>query len=267
MKGLGQVGRQAYERDQGRCSACGLGVSAVLSLHHVVPVWLGGTNRPSNLTVLCANCHRLVHWLASGDRALQTNGFVVAGPKKTRLAVTKLARQIRDARLKRVGPGGVHLGSVSLADALAALARRHGYDRDLTRNLKTTVRRALAALPVAHKKELSFKLVRGALYLSLNARNLLVLRVPAYSDRREPLEGDLEVIWPQTHRPSFMSARRFRALSANRFASIAYFNLCLTFEEVLSFSKQDWQHFASGVEAALGSRTRRWSSNVIPPKF
>ena len=41
-----------------RCAICGS--SNPLDLHHIVPVSLGGTDDPSNLTVLCANCNRSI---------------------------------------------------------------------------------------------------------------------------------------------------------------------------------------------------------------
>jgi len=44
-----------------RCEVCGISDPVVLRLHHKVPICRGGTNEPSNLAVLCCNCHAKVH--------------------------------------------------------------------------------------------------------------------------------------------------------------------------------------------------------------
>jgi 5-methylcytosine-specific restriction endonuclease McrA len=50
----------------GRCEACGLTVTGLLHLHHVVPVSRGGKNHRWNLALLCPNCHARAHQI---DRA------------------------------------------------------------------------------------------------------------------------------------------------------------------------------------------------------
>jgi len=47
--------------DRVSCAICGLGNGAVLVRHHVVPKSRGGRNDPSNVVVLCRNCHWRVH--------------------------------------------------------------------------------------------------------------------------------------------------------------------------------------------------------------
>ena len=48
-----------------RCQHCGA-VDTVLELHHVIPVAEGGEDRPSNMIVLCPECHRRAHVRLSG---------------------------------------------------------------------------------------------------------------------------------------------------------------------------------------------------------
>src|SRR4051794_4395454 len=50
--------KQALEKAGYVCAACG--ASEPLEICHIVPTALGGTSDPDNLTVLCANCHRLM---------------------------------------------------------------------------------------------------------------------------------------------------------------------------------------------------------------
>jgi 5-methylcytosine-specific restriction endonuclease McrA len=48
--------RQVRQRDGNQCTNCGS--IRNLSVHHLVPSKLGGTDHSSNLVTLCANCHR-----------------------------------------------------------------------------------------------------------------------------------------------------------------------------------------------------------------
>ncbi len=42
------------------CFVCGWN-EAICDIHHIQPKAKGGSNDPSNLTVLCPNCHRIAH--------------------------------------------------------------------------------------------------------------------------------------------------------------------------------------------------------------
>jgi len=50
-------------KEYGRCFRCNTGGTPnnKLEIDHIVPVSEGGTNRLSNLRILCQNCHRLRH--------------------------------------------------------------------------------------------------------------------------------------------------------------------------------------------------------------
>jgi len=44
------------------CEQCGLNLTwNVARVHHIVPVSQGGTDKPENLLLLCANCHAMAH--------------------------------------------------------------------------------------------------------------------------------------------------------------------------------------------------------------
>lgn len=53
--------RTVLERDRYRCRAAGCRSTRFLSVHHLVPREVGGSNDPENLITLCAGCHRLAH--------------------------------------------------------------------------------------------------------------------------------------------------------------------------------------------------------------
>ena len=50
------VRRLVYERDGGRCLACGSG--ELIQYDRVVPWSMGGRNEPQNIRLLCAECNR-----------------------------------------------------------------------------------------------------------------------------------------------------------------------------------------------------------------
>ena len=101
----------AFRRD-GCCIACGISARAVLAAHHVVPVQWGGRDALSNLVTLCANCHRSVHWLATGDRSVPAHAYGLGPSRKSRRRILQLARRIRSRRVRIVVNGGTILLSV-----------------------------------------------------------------------------------------------------------------------------------------------------------
>ena len=90
-------------RRDGRCMVCGVTARPVLAAHHVVPVALGGSDSLRNLVTLCSNCHRGVHWLASGDRVLEAHAYGLGGSPAERKHLRKLAARIRTRRLREFG--------------------------------------------------------------------------------------------------------------------------------------------------------------------
>jgi 5-methylcytosine-specific restriction endonuclease McrA len=51
-----------YERDQGKCGYCGIKVELFeCHCHHALELNQGGTNHPSNLKILCKDCHKNRH--------------------------------------------------------------------------------------------------------------------------------------------------------------------------------------------------------------
>ena len=43
------------------CMVCGFDCKAVLQLHHIKPIKHGGDNSEGNLSILCPNCHAIIH--------------------------------------------------------------------------------------------------------------------------------------------------------------------------------------------------------------
>lgn len=55
------VKRVVWQRAGGKCEICSFAFGSVLIRHHIWPVHLGGHGQPSNLILLCPNCHSIVH--------------------------------------------------------------------------------------------------------------------------------------------------------------------------------------------------------------
>lgn len=250
-------------RDGLRCQGCGIRARPVLATHHIVPVALGGRDVATNLTTLCANCHRSVHWLSAGDRSVEAHAYGLGRSAVHKRRLLALARRIRRRRLRVIGADKRLTSSVSLQTALATVMERNGLGHDEARLLERCFKRAVGAMAASDRKACSVRLPRGARFISVNANNHLLVRAPAWSDDKVRYEEDMLLIWPLRQRPSFMSASKFRRLSAFRFSLIPCTNLPLTWEEVLSLSKRDWTVFREACHGAFTPRTRRWTSNVV----
>jgi hypothetical protein len=63
------VKRRVFERDGGRCLACGS--RELIQFNHVIPSSLGGENEPENIRLLCGACNRRVALAAVSQPAIQ----------------------------------------------------------------------------------------------------------------------------------------------------------------------------------------------------
>lgn len=52
-------------RRVGQCEICEYDFKPTLQLHHVIPVSKGGCDSLENLMLLCPNCHKTIHAIAS----------------------------------------------------------------------------------------------------------------------------------------------------------------------------------------------------------
>jgi hypothetical protein len=254
---------KARRRDGWCCQACGTTVEAILTVHHVIPVELRGRDILSNLRTLCANCHRLVHWLATGDRSLRRDACGVGQSTIHTRNLLALARRIRSRRLRLVGPGLKIKDSVSLHTAIGAVIKRNGLEQPEAVSLRRCLNRALCALAINDRKNCSVRLERQSRFISVNANNHQVLRAPAWNDRGKRYEEDVILIWPHGVRPRILSPLEYRHAASGRFKLVPCINLYLSWEKFLSFSARDLKLFREACHRAFSPATRRWTSNVI----
>lgn len=236
---------------------------AALAIHHIIPVALGGRDVASNLTTLCANCHRIVHWLATGDRSLDSHAYGLGTTKQVARQLLVLARRIRSRRLREIGSDLVLRSAVPLQTAFDAVIRRNGLAQTEATLLRRCFNRALRKIAPSDRRACSVYMVRGARFISVNANNHLALRAPAWNDERQRVDGDMILVWPQSVRPSVISEARFRRESSSRFRLIPHFNLMLTWDECLALTERDWRTYREACHDALTLvRTSRRPSNV-----
>lgn len=56
-----EIREQVIERDRGECQNCCASVGQSGDVHHIVPRGKGGSDKLSNLRLLCRQCHDAVH--------------------------------------------------------------------------------------------------------------------------------------------------------------------------------------------------------------
>jgi hypothetical protein len=231
------LGSRVPQRDGSRCQVCGTSARPVLAIHHVIPVALGGRDIFRNLTTLCANCHRIVHWLSAGNRSVEAHAYGLGQSPSHARRLLALARRIRSRRVRVVGPDLVLTNAVPLRTAINTIVRRNGFDgSEKALLLRRCLTLALRKIAAPDRKACAVRLVRGARFISVDANNYLANRAPAWSDRMERYKEDMMLVWPHRVRPSIMTPSRFRRASAGRFKLIPYTTLNLTWQECLSMS-------------------------------
>jgi hypothetical protein len=264
MRDIFALGSRVLRRDGMRCQVCAASARPILAIHHVIPVSLGGRDISSNLITLCANCHRIVHWLAAGERSVDGHAYGLVTSASHRKQLLALARRIRRRRLREVGRNLVLASSVPLETAISAAVQRNGLERDEEALMRRCLKRALQAMAPEDRKSCAKRLVRGARFISINANNHLALRAPACSDRGQRYEEDIILAWPKGIRPSILSPSKFRRRSGGGFKLVPHItNLYLTWDECLGLSKHDWKLYRKACHDALTfAHSRRWTSNV-----
>ena len=60
--------RQLYKRQESKCPVCNLPITLQTgwNTHHIIPIYLGGTDNLNNLVLLHPICHQQVHYQPEG---------------------------------------------------------------------------------------------------------------------------------------------------------------------------------------------------------
>ena len=85
-------------RDNNTCACCGLSGQEyveVFDIHHIIEVYLGGSDAIDNLIVLCTCCHKLVHLYARGELYIRPESEMTEQDKIKFKRIVKLGMVIR----------------------------------------------------------------------------------------------------------------------------------------------------------------------------
>ena len=91
-------------RDKNTCQCCGLSgqeYSDVFDIHHIVEVYLGGSDNIDNLITTCICCHRLIHSYARGDLYIRPASELAEEEQKKFKKIIKLGNVIREGMAKK----------------------------------------------------------------------------------------------------------------------------------------------------------------------
>lgn len=121
---------QVFTKYDDKCHVCGYAVRSALRIHHVHPRHLGGPDRLGNLSLLCSNCHAVVHGRVvngcDGDEMLHLRGETQREAAQKRLE--QLVAKYRRAKIKLQNNGNVWQHPYEPSEAIGAVAKRNKLD-------------------------------------------------------------------------------------------------------------------------------------------
>lgn len=249
-----------------KCVICGYALAQSLQIHHVVPVNLGGKDDLENLTLLCANCHRLVHHYSAKRFATRNLKELAKDALEVDAipAFETLTQAIHQARVEMEQNNGRVEQPHSWEDALEAVARRNRYNEVKRQQFVSAMSQVVARLPPQVRSRCSFRLMRNEKYISINLMNYLLFRAPAHSDM-----GGAPVYECFFTAPSNTSLAQWAKAEGHDVFTFTYFdaiNLGLSYKELLNLGEKDWHAFSEACLMALRARrSREWPSNISLP--
>jgi HNH endonuclease len=83
-----------------QCASCGN--QEKLVLHHIKPRSEGGGNDPSNLQILCEDCHRRIHHISPHNSELKDLIETFYDVQKVRIAISNCLSRVEDTSLPKV---------------------------------------------------------------------------------------------------------------------------------------------------------------------
>ena len=249
------------------CHICGYDLKPALTLHHIVPVSLGGPDERSNMILFCANCHRLTHHFGtkSYDGKPLPKYVTAALGSDAAKRLEQLSSRLRRARRKVREHDNVVDNAVELVEALNTVVSNGHFDDDLAVVYRQSVVKVLDRMPSNIARACSYRLVRAGKYISINIMNYLVFRAPAYSDLGGKPTYDCFLMYPN-RLDSITRIPEADKRVVFRFKHFDCVSLGLTYEELLGLTNRHWRLFAQACEMAMkAQKSRSWSSNIRVP--
>lgn len=262
-----KLSARVANRSGDRCAVCEFSLGPALAIHHRIPVEFGGTDSPSNLVLVCGNCHRLIHYFGADTRRLKDARTHLdaeySGAAVARLA--HLARSVYSARQRVIKNENIVPGSPAFDKALEQVGVRNALSENRTRMLARAARLVSRKIPRIARPLVAYRIPHRAKYFAINCTNYLLFRSPSYSDGGVRQHWDVYLILPRgTGKLSFRAIRDRDIV--HQFERFDCDNVGLSFEDLLKFNASDWREFRTAcTKAATAPASRAWSSNVAPP--
>lgn len=217
----------------------------------------------SNLVVVCASCHSLIHYFGTKARDQQPlpkylgKHLRIDEVKRLQGLVTRLQRARRKAyRKRRVGY------AFTVEQAISKVTETGGFDDIERAAYRACVYAVLKNLPKQARERCSYRLIRRGKCMSINLMNYLIYRSPAYGDLGAPPRYDCYLIFPnrlQSLGPILGVEDRV----VFQFAQLDCITVGVTYEELLALTSRQWTLFRQACAMARGApRTREWPSNI-----
>lgn len=100
-----ELRKAVLARDNNTCQICkaisGQEYTEVLDVHHIIEVYLGGSDSIDNLTTACTVCHKLIHLYARGDLHIRPESEMTDEDKAKFKRIVKLGNIIREGMAKK----------------------------------------------------------------------------------------------------------------------------------------------------------------------
>ena len=157
------------------CNVCGYSLRPALRVHHIVPVSLGGGDEESNLVLVCASCHSLIHHFATKAHDRKPlpkylgNELSADALGRLRTLILKLQHARRESDRSRKTAR-----AVTLDQAISKVADTGGFDDDEEASYRECLTAVLEAMPSEVSARCAYRLVRRGKYISINLMNYLI---------------------------------------------------------------------------------------------
>jgi hypothetical protein len=256
-----------FSKYNDRCYVCGFSLIEALRIHHIIPVSLGGSDSIENLALLCSNCHTLTHFFSS-NRFNNKNIATFFEQEYGNAAIRRmnaLIQKIRHAKYNieknnnRWIQDKLQSKPFSIQESIQIVAHKNRYSVDKTNQLRDVLVLVIRNIPDWLRNKCSYRLLKYGRYISINIMNYLIFRSPGYGDFGQKPKHDCILIFPNKTKRHEHVGERIEFI----FKHFNCLNIGFSFNDILSFSKEEWKYFMTACKmASAARRSRSWISNI-----
>jgi hypothetical protein len=260
-----ELKKAIFTRYSNKCYVCNYSVKAALRIHHIVPVSFGGKNEIVNFVLLCSNCHTLAHFYSSQryqNKKIENHLKTQLGDEAiNRLKELILKAQDARRRIKENDNLWTLRKPYTINEAVERIAKRNRFEDSQRKLLSQVIEQVLQRIPASILRECSCRLLRDGEYMSINLKNHLLFRTPAYGDFGEKPQFDCLLTFPKDRIPPNLKPIESRDVFFFRHFDCV--NLGLSYVEILKLNENEWNLFEEACQMAQNARkTRNWISNI-----